>query len=212
MRLVGLLLVTVAIVRAHDRMARDPSADFHNKPPEDYGNILFWMPAIAKSTATSVIQLANSLSQHGHRVTVVVTAGLNMPWDEAVEIFEAESEYIDIGLDYSREDLKDGVTMAPPLQRILNETVVTSNNVLSQPAFREVIDNHKVSLKRCIKSSIIGEKVVRICFFVYAVRWKVLLEQNSRIGVTLLPVKNMLDRQVRKRLNSPLFHFSLTRS
>ena len=165
MRPVGLLLVTVAIVRAHDRMARDPSADFHNKPPEDYGNILFWMPAIAKSTATSVIQLANSLSQHGHRVTVVVTGGLNMPWDEAVEIFEAESEYIDIGLEYSREVLKDGVTMAPPLQRILNETVVASNNVLSKSAFREVIDNRKVRLKRCIKSLIIGEKVVRICFF-----------------------------------------------
>ena len=145
MRLVGLLLVTVIIVGAHDGIGRDLSADFYKKPP-DSGNILFWMPAIAKSMAMSLIQLANTLSQRGHRVTVVVTGGLNMPWLEAVEVFEAESDYMNIWVDYSREVLRDGVTTAPPLQRILNETIVATDHVLSKPTFREYIDNQKVRL------------------------------------------------------------------
>ena len=107
------------------------------------GNILFWMPAVAKSMAMSLTQLANALSRRGHNVTAVVTAGLDVPWHGAVEVFEAESGYMGIWADYSREVLRDGVTSGPPLQRILQETMVASDNVLSNPAFREVIDKRK---------------------------------------------------------------------
>ena len=107
------------------------------------GNILFWMPAVAKSMAMSLTQLANALSRRGHNVTAVVTAGLDMPWHEAVEVFEAESGYMGIWADYSREVLRDGVTSGPPLQRILGETMVASDHVLSNSAFREVIDKRK---------------------------------------------------------------------
>ena len=66
------------------------------------GSILFWMPAVAKSMAMSLAQLANALSRRGHNVTAVVTAGLDVPWHGAVEVFEAESGYMGIWADYSR--------------------------------------------------------------------------------------------------------------
>ena len=131
---VGFLVLTLTIVSGNGiELDQHPS-----------GSVLFWMPAVAKSMAMSLAQLANALSRRGHNVTAVVTAGLGVPWHEAVEVFEAESGYMGIWADYSREVLRDGVTSGPPLQRILKETMVASDNVLSKPAFREVIDKRKV--------------------------------------------------------------------
>ena len=129
---VGFLVLTLTIVSGNGNES------------DQAGSILFWMPAVAKSMAMSLTQLANALSRRGHNVTAVVTAGLDMPWHKAVEVFEAESGYMGIWADYSREVLRDGVTSGPPLQRILQETMVASDHVLSNSAFREVIDKRKV--------------------------------------------------------------------
>ena len=144
---IGFLIVLNLTIASGNGIDSNPS------PPAKRGNILFWMPAVAKSMAMSLTQLANALSRRGHNVTAVVTAGLDVPWHGAVEVFEAESGYMGIWADYSREVLRDGVTSGPPLQRILQETVVASDGVLSKPAFREVID------KRKARSSVLRDEV-----------------------------------------------------